>query len=62
MVMKINSDECTACGDCATACPNEAISSKSAYYIVNADKCNECEEHDLPKCQDACPANCIDFS
>lgn len=61
MSMKINSDECTACGDCASACKNHAITSKGAYFVVNADKCNECESEASQQCMDACPASCIDF-
>lgn len=62
MAMKIDSDECTACGDCATACPNEAITSKSAWFVVNAEKCDECEAQDSPQCQEQCPSNCIAFA
>lgn len=62
MVMKIDPDECTACGDCSLACPNEAISCKSAYFVVNAEKCDECEEQDSPQCQETCPGNCIAFA
>ena len=62
MSMKIDSDECTACGDCASTCPNEAIQSKGAWFAVNPDKCTECEDEDSPRCQDACPSHCIDFA
>jgi ferredoxin len=62
MGMKIDSDECTACGDCASACQNQAIISKAAYFSVNLDKCTECETEASPRCMDVCPANCIDFA
>ena len=62
MAMKINSDECTACGDCAAECPNSAIVNKGAYFKINADKCNECDGLDFQKCADTCAANCIDFA
>lgn len=62
MSMKIDSEECTACGDCAEACHSQAISAKGAYFVVNPGKCDECENEESPRCQDACPARCIDFA
>ena len=61
MSMKIDSDECTACGDCEPACPSGAISGKGAYFVVDPAKCNECENEDAPHCQATCPANCFDY-
>jgi len=62
MAMKINADECTACGDCAADCPTSAIVNKGAYFKINADKCNECDGAEIQKCADVCAANCIDFA
>lgn len=62
MAMKINPEECTACGDCAAACPNHAITGKGAYFVVDADACNECEADVSQACADICPANCIDYA
>ena len=61
MAMKINSDDCTACGDCAAECPSSAIVNKGAFFKVNADKCTECDGvSEFPKCVDVCAANCIE--
>lgn len=62
MAMKINTDACTACGDCALVCPNQAIIKKSGCFAVSVEKCNGCEQHALPKCQHVCPSNCIEVS
>ncbi len=60
MAMKINADECTACGDCAAECPTSAIANKGAYFKINGDTCTECEGvSDFPKCADICTAGCI---
>ena len=38
MAYKI-SDDCIACGTCASECPVEAISEKDGKYVINADEC-----------------------
>ena len=43
------SDECIACGACASECPVEAIS-EGDKFAINADTCIECGA-----CADACP-------
>ncbi len=36
MAMKINPDECTACGDCKPVCPTKSISSGKIFYKIDA--------------------------
>nr|WP_324292843.1 4Fe-4S binding protein [uncultured Cohaesibacter sp.] len=55
MAMMINADVCTACGDCETTCPSNAISPKKGVYYIDPALCNECEGiHDSPKCLEGC--------
>ncbi len=59
MAMKIT-DECTACGVCEDECPNDAISEGDEFYIIDQEKCTECEGvADAPQCVDVCPVECI---
>ncbi|MGC3963641.1 MAG: 4Fe-4S binding protein [Rhodocyclaceae bacterium] len=60
--MRIDPDECTACGDCASVCASKAIHSKGAWFEVAPEKCNECKMKDSPQCQEVCPAHCIDYA
>ncbi|MCE1240220.1 MAG: 4Fe-4S binding protein [Azonexaceae bacterium] len=60
MAMKIDSDMCTACGDCKPVCPTGAISSGKIFYKIDGGTCTECDGHaDSPLCVDACPSGCI---
>ena len=56
MALKIN-EECIACGACEPECPNEAISEGDEHFVIDPEKCNECE--DLPdgeyRCREVCP-------
>jgi ferredoxin len=53
---KIIASQCTVCGACEFECPNAAISIKNDMYVINAKKCNECQDHfDSPKCAELCP-------
>ena len=55
MALLIN-DDCTACDACVAPCPNEAITSASPIYVIDAAKCTECVgAHDNPKCIEVCP-------
>lgn len=51
---------CNACGDCLSACPNEAIRSGFAIPRIEAMLCTEClgfaEE---PECAKVCPEDAI---
>jgi ferredoxin len=50
-------DICDQCGDCAGACPENAIQLKGNTYRIDREKCNLCME-----CVDACPKNLIKIS
>ncbi len=41
MAYKIT-DDCVACGACASACPVEAITEGDGKFVINADLCIEC--------------------
>ena len=57
----IITDECIACDACLPECPNEAISVGDPIYVIDADKCTECEGFfDEPQCVEVCPIDdCI---
>ena len=48
------SDECVACGTCASECPADAISEGDGKYEINADECVDCGT-----CAGVCPAEAI---
>ncbi|MDD6661924.1 MAG: 4Fe-4S binding protein [Lachnospiraceae bacterium] len=48
------SDECVACGTCASECPADAISEGDGKYVIDADVCLECGT-----CEAACPTGAI---
>lgn len=60
MAMVIH-DDCINCGNCEPMCPNQAISSGEATYVIAVDKCTECVgAFDEPQCFQACPIpDCI---
>lgn len=47
-------DVCDQCGDCAEACPTEAIYKLNGIYKVDEEKCDYCL-----LCVDACPYGVI---
>ena len=60
MAMKIDSDECIACGSCEAECPVEAISEDDDFYVIDPEVCVECVGHfDEPQCAAVCPVECI---
>jgi len=53
-------DECINCDVCEPACPNEAISPGTDYYVINPNLCTECVGHfEEPQCRLVCPVDCI---
>lgn len=56
MAMKINTELCTACGDCEDECPTASITHKKGVYSIDAAGCTECEgEFKKPQCVKVCP-------
>ena len=49
MAYKI-SDDCIACGACASECPVECITEKDGKYVINEKECIECGA-----CAGVCP-------
>lgn len=47
-------DECIACGSCASDCPVEAISEGDGKFVIDADTCIECGA-----CAGSCPVEAI---
>ncbi len=47
-------DICDQCGECAKACPRDAIRLKGQTYRIDRKKCDNCLE-----CVDACPVHVI---
>ena len=50
MAYKIT-DECIACGTCASECPVEAITEGDGIFVIDADACIECGN-----CANVCPS------
>jgi ferredoxin len=54
------SEDCINCGACEPECPTGAISEGDDIYVIDPDKCVECEGHfDEPQCVEVCPVECI---
>lgn len=47
-------DICDQCGECAKACPREAIRLKKGTYLIDRKKCDGCLD-----CVDACPVHLV---
>jgi len=59
MAMKIT-DECILCGACEPECPVNAISEGDDIFVIDPNKCVECEgQHDSPQCEEVCPAEAV---
>ncbi|MFC0445402.1 4Fe-4S binding protein [Pseudidiomarina halophila] len=59
MPVVIDSD-CINCDMCVPECPNEAIIMGAAHYVVDLEKCTECEGfYDAPACIPVCPVDCM---
>ena len=58
MSYRIEAANCTACGACEFECPNEAISMGGDVYVIDPEKCTECQGHyDTPRCATVCPVD-----
>jgi ferredoxin len=58
MALKIT-EECINCGACEPECPVEAITEGSEIYVIDNNKCVECEGYfDEPQCASVCPVDC----
>lgn len=58
MAYKIDASTCTGCGACEFECPNKAIREKGGTFMVNPDKCTECDgAFDTPQCAAVCPVD-----
>ena len=56
MAYKIIASQCTQCGACEFECPNAAISMKGDTFIIDPNKCTECDgQYDHPQCDTVCP-------
>ena len=52
-------DECINCGACEPECPVSAITEGEEIYIIDLEKCVDCDGHfDEPQCQAVCPVDC----
>ena len=49
MAYKIT-DDCIACGACASECPVSCISEEDGKFVINAEECIACGN-----CADVCP-------
>jgi ferredoxin len=52
-------EECINCAACEPVCPRDAITEGDDIYIIEAEKCTECEEEGESQCIVACPVDCI---
>jgi len=48
------SDDCIACGVCASECKDDAISDEGSKYGIDAAKCTDCGT-----CSESCPVGAI---
>lgn len=56
----IITEYCTACGECASVCPNDAIVPARPAYVINPFYCVECLGYsEEPQCAAACPVGAI---
>lgn len=53
----VDRDKCTACEECISTCPVEAIEMVDGKAKVKADECTDCEA-----CVDACPEQAISMA
>lgn len=54
MAATVDSEKCTACGECVEVCPLDAIEVQDEVAVVNEDECSDCGS-----CVDVCPSEAI---
>ena len=54
MTAIVNQETCNGCGDCADACPLDAIEVQDGKASVDEDTCGDCGA-----CVDVCPTESI---
>ncbi len=61
MSLKIIASTCTGCSACEPVCHNVAIREMGGVFIIDPNKCTECEgQFDDPQCVAVCPVDgCI---
>lgn len=58
MAFRIIAEQCTACGACEFECPNTAISMGNGAYVIDPQKCTECEGvFETQQCAAVCPVD-----
>ncbi|MCW1413025.1 4Fe-4S binding protein [Rhizobium sp. 1AS11] len=56
MSFRIVASQCTQCGACEFECPSGAIKFKGEAYVIDPNKCTECEGvFELQQCASVCP-------
>jgi ferredoxin len=55
-VAKLDLEECTGCGSCVDACPEEAIELQDDVAVIDQAACTGCGS-----CVDACPNEAIEL-
>jgi len=57
MAASVDAEKCSACGECVSQCPLEAISVQENVAVVDAETCGDCGA-----CVDVCPNEAISVS
>ena len=54
MAAVVNAEKCSACGECVSACPLDAIAMQETAAHVDPETCGDCGA-----CVDVCPTQAI---
>jgi NAD-dependent dihydropyrimidine dehydrogenase PreA subunit len=57
MSATVDTEKCSGCGECAEACPLDAIALKDNVAVVDEGTCGDCGA-----CVDVCPTESISVS